>query len=375
MTRNVKRLLVVFLTAALIFASGCSNGSKSVYEVPELLPAAGVASDIAEVIRADHSGLKLFEGFTTAYVEELYFTVDGYVDEILVKPGDQVKKGDRLITLNLDSQRKRAESLETSIERTRKSNEFNNRMTEIDIAILETELQALIASGASGESVRLKELDIEQKKTDLRQTMETQELNLLSSVRELEELKEVLANDALIAPFDGQIARGISLSEGSAIKAYDTAIQLADNTRVMFTTEYLSETYFRSASGGYYALIGDKRYEVEMDEIDMEDYIAKTLVGDTVYSNFSIIGPEGWENEVSAGEYGVLILVNNFLADQLLIPQNAVLSDTDGKYVYVVGEDGERKKRTIKIRNYGDSLYSVVLEGLEEGERIYVTDK
>jgi len=301
--------------------------------------------------------------------------VDGYVDEILVKPGDQVKKGDRLITLNLDSQRKRAESLETSIERTRKSNEFNNRMTEIDIAILETELQALIASGASGESVRLKELDIEQKKTDLRQTMETQELNLLSSVRELEELKEVLANDALIAPFDGQIARGISLSEGSAIKAYDTAIQLADNTRVMFTTEYLSETYFRSASGGYYALIGDKRYEVEMDEIDMEDYIAKTLVGDTVYSNFSIIGPEGWENEVSAGEYGVLILVNNFLADQLLIPQNAVLSDTDGKYVYVVGEDGERKKRTIKIRNYGDSLYSVVLEGLEEGERIYVTDK
>ena len=29
----------------------------------------------------------------------------------------------------------------------------------------------------------------------------------------------------------------------------------------------------------------------------------------------------------------------------------------------------------IKIRNYQDSVYSVVLEGLEEGEKIYVTDK
>ena len=84
---------------------------------------------------------------------------------------------------------------------------------------------------------------------------------------------------------------------------------------------------------------------------------------------------EGWEKEVEPGMYCGLVLMHNFVPDQLLIPFNAVLSDTDGKYVYVVGENGEAVKRSIKVRNYQDSVYSVVLEGLEEGEQIYVTDK
>lgn len=372
----MRKLLTVVLLLIAVLVTGC--GEKEVdpaYIAPELLPAAGVSSDIAVCFRGDHYGTRIFEGFTTAYVEELFFTVDGVIDEVLVKPGQSVKAGDELVTLNLDSQRDRVEALETSVERSRKSNEYTNRMSEIDISILETEKQALIASGAAVETIRLKEMDILQRKTDLQQAIELQEMNLSTSLRELEELYEILESDALIAPFDGVVARGISVSTGSRIKAYDTIIQLADNDRVQFTTEYLSETYFRAATGGYYAIIGDKEYEIRQIQMPTEEYVAKTLVGETVYSNYEIMGPEGWEEDVEAGMYGVLVQRTNFLPDQLMIPQNAVLSDTDGKYVYVVGENGERTKRTIRIRNYTDTIYSVVLEGLEEGERIYVTDK
>lgn len=365
----------ILLVLAFVMTGCAPKQTDEAYVAPELLPAAGVASDIAVCFRGDHYGMRVFEGFTTAYVEELSFPFDGVVDEVLVTPGQSVKAGDRLVTLNLKTQRERVETLETQVERARKSNDYQNRMTQIDISILETEKAALIASGAPQDAIALKELDIRQKKLDLQQAMEVQEMDLASSLRELEELYEILENDALIAPFDGVVARGISVGKGSRVKAYETVIQFADNTRVQFTTEYLSETYFRAATGGYYAIIGDKEYQIRQIQMDTDEYIAKMLVGETIYSNYEIIGPEGWENEVEAGMYGVMVQKTNFLADQLMIPQNAVLSDTDGKYVYVAGENGERKKRTVKIRNFTDSLYSVVLEGLEEGERIYVTDK
>lgn len=371
MKKAIALLLVVCLTVLL---SGCEKDTENT-AVPALLPAAGVARDVATVIRGDQASPKLYEAFTVAYTEELSFTVNGVIDEVNVLPGDSVKKGDRLVTINLDAERERAENLKTSIERTRTSNEYANRMMEIDIQILEIEKQALIAKNASADEIRLKELDILQKKTDLEQAKEAQELALSREVNELDKLLRVLSNDAIIAPFDGVVARGIEVKKGSSVKAYQTVILLADNSRVKIMCSTVSESNFRTATGGYYALIGGKQYEVERVVMEKEEYIAKTLVGDVVYAELNIVGPDGWEDEVEPGMYVGLMIVHNFVADQLLIPQNAVLSDTDGKYVYVVGEDGEAEKRIIKIRNYQDSIYSVVLEGLEEGEQIYVTDK
>ena len=55
--------------------------------------------------------------------------------------------------------------------------------------------------------------------------------------------------------------------------------------------------------------------------------------------------------------------------------QPAVLADAAGKYVYVVGKNGERVRRDVKLRVPVGAIDAQVLEGLEEGERIYVTDK
>lgn len=369
-----RRAFLIMLICLAIALCGCGK-EENTQVVPELLPAAGVARDIATVIRGDQVSPKLYEAFTVAYTEELSFNVSGVIDKVNVLPGDSVKKGDRLVTLNLDNEREQAKALSTAIERTKTVNDYNNRMTEIDIQILETEKQALISSGASPDEIRLKELDIYQKKTDYQQTVEMQELALAQRLKELDKLNMILANDAIIAPYDGVVARGIEVTKGSSVKAYAPVILLADNTRVKIMCSSVSESSYRTATGGYYALINGKQYEVERVIMEKEEYIAKTLVGDVVYAELNIVGPEGWEKEVEPGMYCGLMLMHNFVPDQLLIPFNAVLSDTDGKYVYVVGEDGEAVKRSIKVRNYQDSVYSVVLEGLEEGEQIYVTDK
>ena len=43
--------------------------------------------------------------------------------------------------------------------------------------------------------------------------------------------------------------------------------------------------------------------------------------------------------------------------------------------MYVVGKNGERVRRDVKLRVPVGAIDAQVLEGLEEGERIYVTDK
>ncbi|MBR3928934.1 MAG: hypothetical protein IKJ65_08045 [Clostridia bacterium] len=373
MRNERKRLAFLLLAFISLLLSGCAQ-EKAEFAAPELLPAAGVARDIASVIRGDHATPKLYEAFTVCYTEELSFNVNGIVDEVNVLPGDFVHAGDRLVTLNLDAEREQAESLAESIARTEASNAYSNRLAEIDIQILEIEKQALIAQNASGDEIRLKELDILQKKTDLEQAIEIQSMNLAKSREALDRLSDILANDAIIAPFDGYVSRGIEVTKGSAVKAYQTVILLADHSRMKIMSPSVSEITFRSANGGSYALIGNKKYTIERIELDKDEYAAKVLVGDVVYAEMNFTGPEGWENEVEPGQYVGLMLVHNYLPDQLLIPQNAVLSGADGKYVYVVGENGESVKRLVKIRNYPDSVYSVVLEGLEEGEKIYVTD-
>jgi len=358
----------------LLMTSCAPKENESAYIEPVLLPAAGVASDIAEVIRDDHYTLSMRDASVTAYVEELCFTVDGVIDEINVLVGDSVKKGDVLVTLDLEDERKQYEKLLETIERTRKSNEYANKLLEIEISILEVERQSLISKGADKNRLAINENDLLQAKLNLNQAKELQSVSLEALLQDAKQYEAQLANDRIVAPFDGVISRAIEVSRGSGVKAYDTVLCLADNSRIGITTKYISETTVNAAHE-VYALIGDSRYEIEYVQMDQKEYLAKVLIGEEVYTSFTITGPGDWQSRVEAGEYAAVMFVNSYVPDVLLIPANAVLSDSDGKYVYIVGENGERIKRTIRIRNFANSIYTQVTEGLEEGERIYVTDK
>ena len=54
------------------------------------------------------------------------------------------------------------------------------------------------------------------------------------------------------------------------------------------------------------------------------------------------------------------------------MPSGAVMNDSGGKYVYV-DEDGSRVRRTVRAGVSTDGLVQII-EGLEEGEAVYVKD-
>ena len=367
------RIIPGILALALLL-TGC-GARVSAPSAPELLPAAGVASDIACAFIGDNHVIKTVDACVSPYVEELCLPINGVVDEVLARPGDRVKKGDRILTLDLDSERERAEKLEKDIAYARTVNDFDNQMAEIDLRVLMTELEYLRARDADKTEIDLKALSVEQARLRIAQTKELQSLDLSAKEAELEKIRASLECDAVYAPFDGVIAREIELARGSRVRAYETLAYLADDTRLRITASYIPESTILTATGGYYALIGDGRYEIEYVPIEKEAFLSLMLSGNPITSEFRIVGPDGWESRLEAGQYAAIMLVNSYSPDALLIPANAVLSDSGGKYVYVVGENGQRIKRNIKTRQPVGAIYAQVLEGLSEGEQIYVTDK
>ena len=178
-----KTKLACLLLLAALALGGC--GKQAAVEAPELLPAAGVASDICAVRRGETSVPRAVDAWVSAYTEELSFPVNGVVGEVPVRAGDRVKAGDRLIVLDLDSVREQYEALKDEIDATRRVNDWDFRMAETDIAILESELSRLQRSGADARTVELKELDVREAEMNLAHDRETRALSLSRSEKTL----------------------------------------------------------------------------------------------------------------------------------------------------------------------------------------------
>lgn len=369
MKRNRLKLL-----ALCLILIGCA-GKSFAAEVPELLPAAGVQTDTAQVTRGDYYIPQLYDAFIAPYAEELSMNISGEVGRLFVRSGDLVKKGDLLLSLDLDDTREKADALREEIEFAEAQNEYINRLAQIDLQLLENELDQMLSGNADEKALALKRLDIEQAEMDMRHTRELQELNLQDQRSSLEKLEEILKNDGIYAPFDGRVANVLSLVPGDHINAYSTLIVLADDTRLHISVEFISDYTWSTATGGAVARIGSQEYKAIRMPVDMDAYLAAAMRGQKTYCSFEIENIQDAQEKIEAGMYCALILLNDYHEDQLLIPTNAVMSDGGGTYVYKVGENGEYVHHYVRIKKAAGGVNAMVVDGLEEGDLIYVTDQ
>lgn len=356
---------VLFLVMATL--AGCSRQEPAV--VPQLQEPVGVQPDTATAYIGEIYDITYVNSAVVPYVQELSFETDGIVSVIHCYPGMEVEKGDALIELDQSSMQARVAQLEEELEHDSRSNEYADSLAQLDIKLLQVELAQMKAQGASAQQIALKENEIAQKQASLRQTQELRKLDLTVKREELEELRLSLGKNIIYAPFSGRVIWGNSMAEGTRVTAYEPILFLADDTRLHLSGDYIAEAQIRSADM-VYAHIGGNRYEIELRPMDQEAYMAAVLAGETLRTQFDIIGPEGLLNEVEAGEYAAICICTNYVEEALLIPGDAVMKDATGSYVYV-DEDGTRVRRMVKVGQSTQSLIQIV-EGLQEGEVVYV---
>lgn len=358
----------IFLCCILLFLSLTGCGTTSEVAVIELLEPVGVQLDTAVAARGDIYTVAAYQGEVVPYVEEIFFEVDGTLEEINVIYGDEVKEGQILATLDSEALQEEIKSMESAISDTIKLGEYSDRIAEIDIKIAQADYERLSKRGAQRD-MELKEIDIEIAEAKLRQEQELRELNLEYQKNNLDQKKKELESKIVRAPFDGTVVFSSQAEKGDQIKGYTTILCVADESRLSIRTDYITEQDVDRAVD-VYALIGDQRISVTYVPMDVSEYVKKMLAGTDMQSEFLA---QDSSEQLKSGQFAAVMLCKQYVEDTLTIPINALYRDEKGRYVYKIAEDDQIVRCDVTVGAVSDTK-AEILEGLQEGETIYVKE-
>ena len=349
----------------LVGITGCGN---EVQTAPELLEPVGVKMSTASVQRDTVYTVKTYDGELVPYVEELHFVSDGKLGEILVLPGDLVKKGQVLATLDEESVNKQIAALDDEIYEISSLGKYSDRQAAANIGIAKTELEKMRAEGASQQKCAEKELEIQKLELSLKQAQELRNMELGNKYTAMNKLKESLKTTQITAPFDGRIVYVRSIKQGASVQGYSTVMCIADESRLTLQIDFELEGTFTTADK-VYAQILDKTYDITYQPYDQAEYMSLLLSGKQMKSQFSIDAEPG---ELESGLFAVVMVLDNYKEDVLTIPVNALYRDQNGRHVYKL-VDGQRVRCDVTVGTITETKIEI-LEGLEEGDVICVND-
>lgn len=355
-------------TLCLLILTGITGCSNEVQTAPELLEPVGVKMSTATVRRDTVYTVESFDGELVPYVEELHFVSDGKLGEILVLPGELVKEGQVLATLDEESVNKQIAALDDDIYEISSLGKFSDRQATADIGIAKAELEKMRAEGASQQKCSEKELEIQKLELALKQAQELRNMELSNRYSSMNALKESLKTNQIVAPFDGRIVYVRNIKPGASVQGYSTVLCIADETRLSLQIDYEPEGTFTSADK-VYAQILDKTYTITYQPYDQTEYVSLLLSGKQMKSMFSIDAKPG---ELESGLFAVVMALDNYKEDVLTIPVNALYRDQNGRHVYKL-VDGQRVRCDVTVGMITETKIEI-LEGLTEGDVICVND-
>lgn len=367
----ISLLLLVGLTGCTLGEGNSSKEASAMGDMtkaPELLEPVDVKMDIAKVQRGDIYQLSTYSGEVVPYTEELFFTVDGSLEGINVMMGDMVQEGDVLAVLSEKQMLEQIESLQKEIDNLVQMGEFSDRQAQLDIAIAKEELEYMHALGIFGYTGQAKELENQKLELAWEEDKELRSLELQKRQDSLAALQKKIGKNKIIAPYSGRVVYVSNKKKGDVIQGYTTMLCLANDNQLSLSTDYVTQSSIEGADRAF-ALIGDKEVEITYIPYETNELVRAALAGEELRARFSMDTElEG----ISAGQFAVVMVYHTYKENVLTIPINAIHRDGSGQYVYKQ-VDGARVRCNVKIAMTTDTRAEVI-EGLEEGDMVYVQD-
>lgn len=380
---------------------------------------------------------KVYSAGVFPEVREYSFEKDGSLDRLTAFPGESVKKGSvlayadlSLLKDSIEKKEKEIQAMEESYEEYRKATEESLVDPEWRAEYLRTVVENLQREkpeeylpekkpeadagspegGASGEDAaspgereknpeylqweeqyhkyegdyRILAHDADMTRAQLEQRKELYELEHAYALKQLERMKKELALGTLKSAGAGCVVGfrqednnyfgsyysidRIFKEKGSIISAKDPFVAIGDMEHKLLKCQYINKITAANAKD-MYALIDGKRYEIVYQPMDSEEYSRRSAAKETIYSTFELAEPA---EEVAVGDFAVILVVNDIRENVLSVPVSALHKDTDGSFVYVM--EGEGSTAVTVETGMSDGVYTEILSGIQEGDRVLVPE-
>lgn len=292
---------------------------------------------------------------------DLVARIDGYLQKKHFKEGDFVKKGQVLFT----------------IEPTQYLNALNKAKADLQNA--KATLYKAQRDYDRGSELVKKDFISKSTYDGLYADKKAALANLKSANAQLAEAKRNYGYTLIKAPVDGKIG-SLKIQEGNYVTISSGTLATITKTNPIYVAYSLDSKMF--------------------DEIRHLDFIPKkgqspTKV-DVILSSGKVYPIKGvqdfWDNQISTstgtidfratfnnddnilipGDFVKVKVYSNQKIDALLVPQEFVLQDSKGRYVYVVDKDNKAQIKYFTDNGQYES-YWIVAEGLEKGEKYIST--
>jgi len=339
------------------------------------------------VKRGDIKPIKVAEGMVIPYSRGLGFLVDDApILAVHVFHGQKVSEGDLLAELDTKPWEERLENARAEMAHFMRVLDYENLTADIRLELLQ-----LNVDGAEDDNGKaMSEFELNEAYTRDKIRRETQELDRVRIQARIDALEAQNDSYAIYAPFDGVILGIESLAPGDYPSGRTPFLYLGDLNRL--TIRALTEqTAFFSTAESIVAIIGEEEWPVNIIPYTLEEQLAFYYEGITPPARFSFAEgvpdsddlpgvstlPEG---KVPPTDKRVLIMTREMgREDVIVIPINAAHIETasseegmtsrlDFAFVDV---NGGRERRDIRCGRRSD-IWVEIIEGLEEGEYVYV---
>ena len=291
----------------------------------------------------------------------VYFPTSGKrIANVYVREGDEVKKGDVLVELDVESISSRIAELEYRIRRNELMMGYLNTAEELDSRELLYNYEYMTGQTDDDKDAYDENLkNLRQNNGFIREGYQDQ---LEFDRRELKSLRDELAASSVKAEFDGRVNSIQGNLQGSTTNAEKCIMTIVDDQEGYFETEADNLVEYIDSNTTLYLKVsgGNGRGDYKVQPMDMDKW------GET--QQFSVISGEN-AMALEAGTKGELFVVTAKRDNVLILPSRCIHPAGDEQYVYVVNDEGRRDVVWIKTGVSSDTMTEIT-EGLSEGDRV-----
>lgn len=328
----------------------------------------GEASKEYEVMTVTPKSVTIHQDFPATIegqrVIEIRPMINGYLQDIYVNEGDQVKKGQLLFRINNPQYEQNVITAKAKI---------NSATADVNSASLEVEKVRPLVDKGIVSTYRLKSAEL---------TLETKKAALEQAKADLSNAETNLSYTIIRSPEDGMIGT-IPYKNGALVSSNSTqALTTLSDIRNVFAyfsrnekqlLDMLSETEgdtpeekINNLPEATLVLANDYEYP-EKGKVELASGLISTQTGSAI---FKAIFPN--KSRLIRSGSSATVRLPEMLDSVYVIPQSATYELQNKNFIYLVGQDNRVNAVTFTALPSDDGKYYYVTSGLQSGDKVVV---